>query len=200
MNFKTKIISSYVVIIFVLIVANLIVYNKLVSAGENVERLNHESFKSMTLLLEADRDAYQSNLSLLRAINDNRMKDVDAFIKSGVYENLQQTHDRFKNFQKLIESHLTDKSTQQFDNFFQQHAKLKKETDTMVAMVKSSSYFQAQKYYVSDYLGTFEGMRGVLDKFTAVAYDSIEKDYNEALGLLESSKEVLSFQLLSVSF
>jgi methyl-accepting chemotaxis protein len=110
MDLRKKILGSYIVIVVILIIANIIVYNKQAQVGKNMEALSTVSFKGITLLLEADRDAYQSALAMLRAINDNQLKDLDSFIKSGVLDNLKQTFDRFEKFQKLLQQQKKVKS------------------------------------------------------------------------------------------
>ena len=188
MNFRTKIIGSYIVIICVLIISNVIVFNKIMQVEENVKELDTVSFKSITLLLEADSDAYQSNLAMLRAINDNQLKDLDKLIKSGILENLQQTHDRFGKFQKLIESHLSKDIKSKFDDFYIKHKKLQGDTQLLIEMVKEASYYKAKKFYVSDYLLNFEAMRDMLDMFTEISYKNIDQEYAATLSLLNSSK------------
>lgn len=188
MNFKTKLIGSYIIIVCVLIISNVIVFNKILHVDDNLKTLNNVSFKAITLLLEADRDAYQSNLAMLRAINDNQLKDLDKFINDGVLDNLQQTFDRFSKFQKLIEIHLPASAKSKFATFHQKHQLLQENTKALVDMVKAASYFEAKKYYVNSYSNSFKEMRNMLDLFTELSYTNIDEEYNDTKQLLEAAE------------
>ena len=189
MNFKTKIIGAFIAIICVLVVTNIFIYNNLRNIHSGLEVLNENSFKSITLLLEADRDAYQSNLAILRAISNNQLKDLDKVIKDGVYANLQQTHDRFKKFQKLIGVHFSTSEQNKFKDFYKLHKTLEMDTRKLVEMVKASSYFKSKKYYAQNYKKSFDNMRNMIDVFTELSYKNIDQEYTEMKILLTDSEE-----------
>ncbi len=188
MDLRKKILGSYAVIVAILIVANVLVYNKQVQVGKNMEALSTVSFQGITLLLEADRDVYQSALAMLKAINDNQLKDLDSFIKSGVVDNLQQTFDRFQKFQKLLQSHLGTESQKDFDLFYEKHKKLDADTKALIGMIKEASYYEAKKVYTLEYTPSFEAMRELLDIFSEKSYVKIEEEYNEAQALLKETE------------
>ena len=188
MDLRKKILGSYAVIVAILIVANILVYNKQVQVGKNMEALSTVSFKGITLLLEADRDAYQSALAMLKAINDNQLKDLDGFIKSGVVDNLQQTFDRFQKFQNLLKSHLGTESQKDFDLFYEKHKTLDAQTKALIGMIKEASYYEAKKVYALEYTPSFEAMRNLLDSFSEKSYVKIEEEYNRAQTLLRETE------------
>lgn len=189
MNFKTKIVGSFVTIVCVLVVTNIFIYNNLLNIHSGLKTLNETSFKSITLLLEADRDSYQSSLSMLRAINDNQLEDLDKFIQDGVYKNLKQTSERFKKFQKLIETHLPASAQSKFKDFDKLYKLLESDTTKLVDMVKSASFYKAKKYYAKNYQKSFDNMRGMLDVFTKLSYKNIDEEYAEMEELLVSSEK-----------
>ena len=188
MDLRKKILGSYAVIVVILIVANVLVYNKQAQVGKNMEALSTVSFKGITLLLEADRDAYQSALAMLRAINDNQLKDLDSFIKSGVLDNLKQTFDRFEKFQKLLQIHLGAESEKDFQKFYNQYKKLDENTKTLVQMIKEASYYQAKKFYALEYTQNFNAMRELLDIFSDKSYLKIDQEYTQAQQLLKQTE------------
>ncbi len=189
MNFKTKIVGSFITLVCVLVVTNVFVYNNLLNIHNSLKTLNETSFKSITLLLEADRNSYQSNLSILRAINDNQLKDLDKFIQEGVYKNLKQTFDRFEKFQKLIEAHLPVSEQTKFKDFYTFHKLLESDTTKLVDMVKAASFYKAKKYYAKNYQKSFYKMRDMLDIFTELSYKNIDEEYAEMEELLISSEK-----------
>jgi methyl-accepting chemotaxis protein len=188
MDLRKKILGSYIVIVVILIIANIIVYNKQAQVGKNMEALSTVSFQGLTLLLEADRDAYQSALAMLKAINDNQLKDLDSFIKSGVVDNLKQTFDRFEKFQKLLQIHLGAESEKDFQKFYNQYKKLDENTKTLVQMIKEASYYQAKKFYALEYTQNFNAMRELLDIFSDKSYLKIEQEYTQAQQLLKQTE------------
>ena len=189
MNFKNKIIGSYVVIVLVLIIANTLVYNKILDVKSKLQILNEESFKSITLLLESDRDAYQSNLALLTAINDNRLENLDKYVAQNVFKNLKKTLDKFTEFNKIAKKHLAKNTHSQFNAFYKQHKKLEKDTQELVKMVKAASYYKAKKTYVKSYLPDFKKMRILLDTFKGLSYKNIAVEYKETEDILYQSQQ-----------
>ena len=189
MNFKNKIIGSYVVIVLVLIIANTLVYNKILDVKSKLQILNEESFKSITLLLESDRDAYRSNLALLTAINNNRLENLDKYVNENVYKNLKQTVDGFKKFHKIAQKHLAKSTHSKFKTFYQQHKTLEKDTKDLVQMVKDASYYKAKKQYVKVYLPDFRKMRILLDTFKDLSYKNIAEEYRETEDILHQSQQ-----------
>jgi len=199
MNFKTKIIGSYVIIVCVLIISNIIVFNKILRVHSNLETLNNISFKSVVLLLEADRNVYQSNLSILRSINDNQLKDLDKFINDGVLNNLKQTSDRFNKFQKIIQSHLPSSAKHQFIIYHNKYKLLQDDTKALIDMVKDASYYKAKKYYVKSYLENFQSVRDMLEVFSKMSNANIDIEYKETEQLLvDSEKAFIISALISI--
>ena len=120
MNFKTKIIGSYVVILVILLVSNVIIYGNLKGIEHNLQSLSERSFKALSLLLEADRDAYQSNVALLQATEEFTRSNRKKLLEKGVYENLEQTIQRFEKFKVLIGDSL-QKSSSDLDAFYKSY-------------------------------------------------------------------------------
>ena len=76
MDFKIKIIGSYIVIVFVLIISNLVIYSNIQSVSSNVKSLDEEFFKSSSYLMKLETDMYQSNIAILQATNNAQQKKL----------------------------------------------------------------------------------------------------------------------------
>ena len=197
MSFKLKIIGSYVLLIAVLLVTNVLIYFNLVKIEHNIKDLNEESFKSITLLLEADRDAYQSNLAMFQSTNNTQQKNLTTLLEKGVYAKLEETNKRFKKFQAIMTEYLPDEKAR-FQTFYDKYELVKKDTDHLAQMTKDVSLFQATKYYFNTYINNFAAMRDVLHEFTTLTYAVTEQKTKEAQELiLKSEKEFMTSALIS---
>jgi methyl-accepting chemotaxis protein len=187
MNFKTKIIGSYVVILVILLVSNVIIYGNLKGIEHNLQSLSERSFKALSLLLEADRDAYQSNVALLQATEEFTRSNRKKLLEKGVYENLEQTIQRFEKFKVLIGDSL-QKSSSDLDAFYKSYEVLKTDTQKIVQLEKEGALVSAKQYYFEHYLKNFEFMRDKIDIFTNITYKINKQKYDNAYALVEKSE------------
>ena len=187
MSFKLKIIGSYIILIVILLATNASIYSNIDQIERTMKALNEESFKGITLLLEADRDAYQSNLALLQISDASQEKNVEKLLKTGVYDNLQQTFDRFKKFETIIGVYMPSEKSR-FVTFYEKHEFLKKDTDHIVKLIQNKSLQEASTYYFNTYDKNFSNMRGVIDQFTDLTYKVVEGKIQAMTELVETSK------------
>jgi methyl-accepting chemotaxis protein len=199
MNFKSKIIGSYILLLIVLVVSNAIVYFDLQGVNKSVKSLNEESFRSIKLLVEADRDAYQSNTAILQAINNNQQDALEKLLKEGVVMNLQQTHDNFKQFQELMQKNLSSDAQVKFESFYTHYELVKKETDELSSMIRDAAYYKAKKFYANTYINSFNQMRTIIAVFVELSNKYADVEYANAKMLLDkSTKEFITAALISI--
>jgi len=187
MNFKTKVIGSYIVLLVMLLVSNVIIYGNLKGIEHNLQSLSERSFKALNLLLEADRDAYQSNVALLQATEEFTHSNRKKLLEKGVYENLEQTMQRFEKFKALMKDAL-QKNTGDLDAFYKSYEVVKADTQKIVQLEKQNSLFDAKQYYFEQYLKNFEFMRDKIDTFTNLSYKINKQKYDKAYSLVKKSE------------
>uniref|UniRef100_UPI0004684D5C MCP four helix bundle domain-containing protein n=1 Tax=Sulfurospirillum arcachonense TaxID=57666 RepID=UPI0004684D5C len=187
MNFKTKIIGSYITIVCVLVITNVIIYSNLVKIENYVTELNSKIFHSISLLIEADRDAYQSNVALIKSTNNTQEEHKEQLLKES-YKSLQQTKEKFLKFKKNIESYLP-KEKANFDSFDLLYKNTKKDTDKIAELVKKTSLFRATKVYYGSYIKNFDAMRNKIDKLTQLTHKVLEKESKDVQKVLKTSKQ-----------
>ncbi|MDD3343778.1 MAG: methyl-accepting chemotaxis protein [Sulfurospirillaceae bacterium] len=189
MSFKLKIIGSYVLLIITLLATNTLIYTNIVEIEQTVKSLTEKSFKGITLLLEADRDAYQSNLALYQATSNIQESKLGKLLEKGVYENIQQNYDRFKKFETFLKDYMPEEKSR-FVTFYDKHATFKNDTDSIVKMIKEKSFQEAKNYYFDIYNKNFSDMRDVIDQFTDLTYKVVDKKIQATKDLVEMSKKL----------
>ncbi len=192
MNFKIKIIGSYIVIVFVLIISNLVIYNNLQNVSANVKSLDEEFFKSSSYLMKLETDMYQSNIAILQATNSTQQKNLKKLLEKGVYKNQKQVKDRFAKFEKLMSKYLPNNKAE-FSNFHEKFNIWKKDTEQMVDMVKKVSLMEASKYYYNVYYKNYEILRDSFDGLGGLTNKLMDEKYLNAGKLLEKSKNNFIF-------
>ncbi len=187
MNFKMKIIGSYLVIVVVLVIANIITYNNLQNVSKNVKSLNNEFFESSTYLMKLETNMFQSNISILQATNNTQQKNLKVLLENGVYKNLNQVNDKFMKFEKIMKKYMPQHKNM-FDKFHQRFEIWKKDTDYLANMVKKVSLFQATKYYYGTYYKNYEELRKSFNSLGNMTEKLTYEKSVSSIELLEKSK------------
>ena len=86
MSIKNKILGSFLILILVSIVSSLLVSFNIKEINDNTDNLTEKNFAGITVLLEADRDSYQSNLALSQMMNLKDNEKIEKLINKGVNE------------------------------------------------------------------------------------------------------------------
>lgn len=151
----------------------------------HIEEIYKVNLLSIDYLIEADRDAYQSNLALAQAlqsvINSDKKKLDEAF--ATVWENFDQIGTRYKNFELAFGIEAKPEFTEKNTLFHQHKDELKAETESVINSIKSGNSDTAEKTYYSTYMATFEEMRSIMNEFTELGLMNAEKFYNESKSL-----------------
>ncbi|MFZ5941672.1 MAG: methyl-accepting chemotaxis protein [Bacteroidota bacterium] len=151
----------------------------------HIEEIYKVNLLSIDYLIEADRDAYQSNLALAQAlqsvINSDKKKLDEAF--AAVWENFDQIGTRYKNFELAFGIEGKPEFTEKNTLFHQHKDELKAETESVINSIISGNTDIAEKTYYSTYMTTFENMRSIMNEFTELGLMNAEKFYNESKSL-----------------
>jgi methyl-accepting chemotaxis protein len=171
------------VVITTLYIAN-IIYNfvALNKITENVGSIYNNRLISITALLEGDRDAYQSRLTISEAFNaTNIIKDSLSPVKTisfkDVDENLDQLATRFNKFKDIFLSTGGEKDNAflVFDRNFNDVVSISKELEILVNENKS---VEAYALYTGKYLQSFDMMREAINQLTEISSKQTEVEYN----------------------
>ncbi|MGB5868228.1 MAG: methyl-accepting chemotaxis protein [Arcobacteraceae bacterium] len=195
MSIKKKIIGSFVILIVISIVSSIYVSSNINRVKTNFENITNKDFAGIVVLLEADRDSYQSNISLLQIMNIQDISKIEPKIKSGVKDNLTQVEERFSKFKKLLYTDLKmyDEKFNEFSGLYKQ---TKLNSEQLIALVQSKQLDSARDFYFDTYLPKYEEMRKLLDYFSGEVYKIIEvnKKYTDSL----ISTSLSAFILISI--
>lgn len=149
---------------------------------KQIDEIYKVDFLSVDFLIEADRDAYQSNLSLAQALQDIVYDDEERFKSTvaSVWENYDQIGTRYNNFETSFKIEEKPEYAEKNAIFHQKRQELKKITEEIIQNLVNDKHEISEKIYYTSYDSTFNAMRTVMDEFTLMSLDNAEKYYNES--------------------
>ena len=178
-------ISRRLVIIFSLIAVLYVIslgYNiyNLLSVNKMVDNVYDIRLKSVDFLVEADRDAYQSNLAISHALNPSIYNDKEKLATSisDISLNYKQISERYNKFFDLYKKSGSNPYPQYDSTFRAEYKQLGEYTSAIDTLIKLRAYTKAEKIYYGDYLGCFEPMREILNSYTDISLSEAETEYN----------------------
>ncbi|MFW2569127.1 HAMP domain-containing methyl-accepting chemotaxis protein [Aliarcobacter butzleri] len=186
MSIKNKIIGAFLILIVVSIVSSILVSFNIKNINDNTDNLAEKDFAGIAVLLEADRDSYQSNLALSQIMNLKDNQQIEKLITKGVEDNLLQIRQRFDKFKGFLKDELSSKS-KEFDDFDKYYNLTKSNTQTLLKLVKDGKIEEARAFYFSTYLKDYESMRDIIDFFSDETYKIVDKNKIEVESLISSS-------------
>jgi len=152
---------------------------------ENVTSIYQNRLLSITSLLEADRDAYQSKISIMEAvarINQKVKRDqqeIDTEFKD-IRENLAQLKERFDKF-KGIYLATGGKAHAGFDLFQTEFDQVKKYSDELEKLMIALEIQDAKDLYFGEYTTHFDIMRNAVNDLTEVSSTQTAEEYEESM-------------------
>lgn len=184
-RFQNMKISRRLVIVFSLIVVLYIlslgynIYN-LLGIDKMVDNVYAIRLKSIDYLIEADRDAYQSAISISHALNPMIYNDKGKFNKkiNDIHENYEQINQRYEKFIVLYKQSGSELFPQYDSTYRVEFKKLGEHTAIIDTLLKTSNLQKAEKFYYNEYLVSFEKMREILNNYTDLSLSEAEKEYN----------------------
>jgi methyl-accepting chemotaxis protein len=132
-------------------------------------------------LVEADRDAYQSNLALsylLNSKNNYKKTDIDSNI-SDVTTNLEQINQRYNKFKNI---YIDNKNLfEDFKKFEENYLELSKITSNILKLIEEDNMNAANDIFFKQYIKKFSVTREILNKFTDITLDiAVNKNKNSS--------------------
>ena len=148
----------------------------LYSVRSDIQNIFEVRLQSLGFLLEADRDAYQSNLASLQGIDG--ANTVDAII-----ENRDQVLQRYEKFEKIWNASSEDhRATEQFRAHY---PAWKQSTDRIIAALNAGETDRARAIYNGIYQKEFSDIRNAMDELTQASNKYARVEYQSSLAALE---------------
>jgi methyl-accepting chemotaxis protein len=180
-----------VLITFVIIIAfyiGNIAYNiiSLNDIRDNVTSIYQNRLLSITALLEADRDGYQSKISVMEAVAIVSSKktsehDSAAVLKfNELNDNLIQLRDRFTKFKDIFLS-TGGQNHAAFDVFENEFKIVQKHSSALERLIRSKNIQPAKDLYFGDYSLHFETMRNSINDLTEISSQQTATEYQESM-------------------
>jgi len=155
-----------------------------VTLKHNTDAIYTIRLKSISFLIEADRDAYQSNLAISQHLNKAAYGQVSQAEREGfaadISDNLGQVMTRFGSYKTLYLGY-GEKETDEFAVFDRHYSGLEKSTAAIMDALAKGEYDTAFRIYQGDYTADFDSMRGAMDGLTGISQESAELEYQTFL-------------------
>lgn len=183
LNIKQRLwVMPGVLLLFVFI--NLII--NLWSVGEiqkNSDQLYNNRMISLDKLLEADRDGYQSNISIAQALNNtNKIKpdEVKRLISICTEKigQLNTCYHKFFELHKTSGGELNTTIDQSFKTHYNESARL---SDEIIAQLNAGNFDQAETLYYGNYTKAFDAMHEAIYQYTDILQKETGDYYNDSL-------------------
>ena len=179
------------VIVLLFALASIYIVLNILSIKSGTDRIYFNYFAGAELLLQADRDAYQSRLALSELLNAGFSpgdQKGESLIKD-VLENGTQVKERFGSFEEKILPIWGSKSPDFFQ--FEENYKIwSTETGLLIDLLRKGETENAKRLYQGDYLLSFGKMRGAMDRLTETTLEHGERDYGVIDG--DGNRAILS--------
>lgn len=149
---------------------------------QEIKVLNSSLFEknlmAIDYLLEADRDAYQSRLALMHAINNRDAKLTDE-LKDDIKSNLKQVDERYHKYAEIYQVSTTLGFMKQDSIFQDNFPEWSYFTDTIIFLVENRDIQTANTLYETTYSLHFDQMRESLNQSTEILMANAERENEE---------------------
>ncbi|MBN2340854.1 MAG: methyl-accepting chemotaxis protein [Deltaproteobacteria bacterium] len=182
---KYKIVVALTTIVALFVVGVIYILSRIQVINDEVEVMYKTNLLSVDYLIEADRDAYQSNLAITQLLNQREAEKPDADLVADVKDNLGQVQERFVKAEKLWEESGVQK-TDDFESFHSNFEELSKDTKNLLSMISKKDFTTAEALYYGGYTEHFSTVRTAMDNLTGVFLEGAETKYQESIAISES--------------
>jgi methyl-accepting chemotaxis protein len=145
-----------------------------------IDSIYKDQLVSIDFLLQADRDSYQSSISLsqlMSVIKDADQEEINKLI-DGVTSNYKQIEERFGKFEKTSKSATKPENQKVIDQFHTNNKKVGELTTKLIELLKNKQIDEAHEIYFGNYSTYFETMRDAMDVFTTISEKEADDAYN----------------------
>lgn len=194
---QTKLILGFSIMIFFIIMIGIIGYYKFSKIKKDLDEIFLDTMPGSTLLLEMDRDLYQTLVAERTLIfTELNSEKFNHFI--GEYENnLKQSEDRFNKFVVLASSEQEKKLIEEYRIARQAWLDISAEVLALCKDSSQTSRKTAGKLSLSDAAVKFEFMRDKIDKLVGISYDFTELIDKRATKTEQSGKYLIVISIIT---
>ncbi len=183
LSFRSKIIFGFLLILLLLAIGFTAILFNCRDLVYNSEKIYKIRLVSMDFLIEADRDAYQSELALLQAVTEYLEGDTETSMAlySDVEENRDQVRERFDKFVAAYTSDTGNKAPESIESYIADFNKyyeswIKALSYTMDLIPEDAA--EALEFTQTDeHKQPFGDMRNVLDELTNLSLSLAETEF-----------------------
>ena len=154
----------------------------------HVNMLYNQNLLSLDYLLQADRDAYQSSISISHAKSEffkNDPKKLQGKLDDAV-ENVLQVNERFTKFETIFNADEDNKYL--LEEFRESYKHVEALTYEMIELIKNEEINKASDLYNLTYFTHFDKMRNAMDQFTEIAQSQASNAYQQSI---QSGKRIV---------
>ncbi|MGD9947175.1 MAG: methyl-accepting chemotaxis protein [Desulfobulbus sp.] len=193
LNFKdlkiqNKLIATFALILIFMAMIGWVAYWGMNLIQRNLDALFSVSMPSLDLLIEADRDLQQMLVAERSLISTDTQSPIFVSLKKDYEKNLQQVHERFDNFQKLVNSPEERTLISSFEKDRATWEPVSRQVFDLAVSGKPEARKSAMEISLGKASELFEAARDNLDKLTDITLKNAEKEkqkatsvYNKAL-------------------
>jgi methyl-accepting chemotaxis protein len=181
----SRLTSIFSLIIILMIIGFAYMIYQTRNIKKQIDSIYNVQLVSIDFLLQADRDSYQSSISISQSMSDVIQSKPEQLNKlvDDINSNFKQIDERFGKFESI--SIVASKAENQkiLEQFHSNYKKVSELTNNLITLIKSNQVNEAQKIYYSDYSVYFEEMRNAMDVFTEITQNEAHAsyDYSEKL-------------------
>lgn len=172
---------TYVFLIFITFYSTTVIFAiyETQKMQSRITTIYKENLLSVDYLIEADRDAYQSNLALAHSMQDINYSDAEKLdnLVNSVWENYDQIALRYGNFEKSFSVSTKPEYTAKNAEFHKYREALKAETETVIDNIRNGKHEISEEIYYSSYDSTFQAMRNIMNEFTEMSLANADNEY-----------------------
>lgn len=176
-------------LIVLLSVANLFFnINGLSRLRTSLDTMNH-SQKSITFLLEADRDAYQSSIAISQCL-EKEPSDATQILQyiEEIRSNRDQIKQRYESFSALFNIKAKAEYIAVDSMFWLNYNKNLSISEEICQLLTNKKYAQAAVIYFGDYQKHFKPMRETINQFTEIHENESKLSYDKNISVSNAIK------------
>lgn len=142
---------------------------------------------SIDYLLQADRDAYQSSISIIQSLSDYGQsgKEIQQKLIASIKENVNQVLERYGKFEKITPILSNADNSEKNQTFHKSYSLVNKLTNQLIVQIENGNIAEAEKIYFDAYQTDFGIMREVMNAFTEIAEKDAEIAYQNSLDVTQ---------------
>jgi len=186
-NLKIGTRLTFIFLIIIVMTAGGFLYmiSKTLVIKKEIDSIYTIQLNSIDFLLQADRDGYQSSISICQSLttygksNDTIHKKLIDAIK----ENLAQIEERYGYFEKLTPILKVKENAAKNEEFHKLFSVVKNYTDEIILLLNQNKIKEAEEIYFGPYQPNFENMREIMNQFTEVTEKEADMAYLSSVNL-----------------